>query len=295
MEVGVIIPNAGPKASAENIVATARFAEELGFHSVWVTDHVALPESVNSYYPYRSHGRWDYRSDTNWIDPLLALQWAAAAAPKLKVGTSILVVPLRHPLLLAKQIASIDVLTGGRFILGAGAGWMKEEFDLMGQSYTDRGKRLLEMVALMRRCWSGEVVDFTGTFYRVSGFRMHPTPVRRDIPVIWGGHSDVAIKRCARTGDGWHPTQITLDQLREGVAKLRRYCDDFARDASRIPIVARPGNTYQVNAETHARHLELGVTHLVADTPIQQEDPTLELLRAEMERISSVCGLARRP
>jgi probable F420-dependent oxidoreductase len=294
MEVGVIIPNAGPKARPENIVATATFAQDLGFHSVWVTDHVALPERVDSWYPYRSHGRWDYRSDTYWIDPLLSLQWAAAAAPLLKIGTSILVVPLRHPLLLAKQLASLDVLTGGRFTLGAGAGWMKEEFDLMGQSYTNRGKRLLEMVALMRRCWSGETVAFTGEFYEVSGFKMYPTPLRRDIPVIWGGHSDAAIRRCARTGDGWHPTQITLDQLRDGLATLRQYCVEFGRDVSSIPVVARPGNTYPVNAESHARHLELGVAHLVADTPIQQDDPKLEILRAEMERIADVCGLKRR-
>jgi probable F420-dependent oxidoreductase len=203
-------------------------------------------------------------------------------------------VPLRHPVLLAKQIASIDVLTSGRFILGAGAGWMKEEFDLMGQSYANRGKRLLEMVALMRQCWSGRVVDFAGEFYQVSGFRMYPTPVRRDVPVIWGGHSDAAIRRCARTGDGWHPTQITLEQLRDGLEKLRRYCNEFGRDASTIPIVARPGNTYQLTSETHARHVELGVTHLVADTPIQQDDPTLELLRAEMERVATVCGLKGR-
>ena len=179
-------------------------------------------------------------------------------------------------------------------MLGAGAGWMKEEFDLMGQSYANRGKRLLEMVALMRRCWTGEVVDFSGEFYQVSGFRMYPTPKRRDVPIIWGGHSEAAIKRCARTGDGWHPTQITLDALAAGIDKLRHYCREADRDPATIPIVARPGNTYKVTTETHARHIELGVTHLVADTPIQQEDPSLTLLRAEMERIARVCGLAPR-
>ena len=294
MEVGVIIPNAGPKASPERITTVARWAEELGYDSVWVTDHVALPLQSDSWYPYRSHGRWDYPSDTYWLDPLLALQWAAAAAPSLKVGTSILVVPLRNPLLLAKQLSTLDFLTGGRVILGAGAGWMKEEFDLIGQSYANRGKRLLEMVQLMRRCWSGEIVDFRGEFYQVSGFQMYPLPVKRDIPVIWGGHSDAAIRRCARTGDGWHPTQITTDQLRSGLAKLRAFCEEFDRDPATVPIVARPGNTYVVDDEAHARHLELGVTHLVADTPIQQEDPDLSILHGEMERIARVCGLRPR-
>ena len=294
MEVGVIIPNAGPKASPENIVKVARWAEDLGYHSVWVTDHVTLPLKVDSWYPYRSHGRWDYSADTYWLDPLLSLQWAASAAPLLKVGTSILVVPLRNPLLLAKQLSTLDFLTGGRLILGAGAGWMEEEFNLIGQSYSNRGKRLLEMVRLMRRCWSGDVVDFDGEFYKVSGFQMYPLPIKRDIPVIWGGHSDAAIKRCARTGDGWHPTQITIDQLRDGIAKLKTFCQEFDRDPSTVPIVARPGNTYVVDAETHARHLELGVTHLVADTPIKQEDPDLSILRGEMARIAEVCGLKAR-
>ncbi len=294
MEVGVIIPNAGPKARPENIVTVARWAEELGYHSLWVTDHVTLPEQCDSFYPYRSHGRWDYPSDTYWIDPLLSLQWAAAVAPSVKIGTSILVVPLRNPLLLAKQLSSLDYLTGGRVILGAGAGWMKEEFDLIGQSYENRGKRLLEMLKLMRRCWTGELVDFDGEFYKVSGFKMHPTPVRKDIPVIWGGHSDAAIRRCARTGDGWHPTQITIDQLTEGLAKLARFCEEYGRDPKSILVVARPGNTYGIDDETHAKHVELGVQHLVFDTPIKQEDPTLEILRGEMERVAKVCGLTRR-
>ena len=294
MHVGVIIPNAGSKASPEHIVTVAKWSEELGFSSVWVTDHVALPERVDSWYRYRTHGRWDYSSDTYWLDPLLSLQWAAAAAPSIQIGTSVIVVPLRNPLLLAKQLSSLDFLTGGRVILGAGAGWMKEEFDLIGQSYENRGKRLLEMVALMRRCWSGEEVNFDGAFYKVSGFRMYPTPIKKDIPVIWGGHSDAAIRRCARTGDGWHPTQITVDQLRDGLAKLRAYCDEFGRDAKTIPIVARPGNIYAVDDEAHAAHVALGVTHLVADTPIKQEDPTLEILRGEMERIARVCQLSPR-
>jgi len=296
MEVGVTIPNAGPKASPRNIETVACWAEALGFHSVWVTDHVALlePEQVRSHYPYRSHGRWDYASDTYWLDPLLALEWAAAVAPSLNVGTSILVVPLRNPVLLAKQVASLDFLTGGRVILGAGAGWMEEEFHLVGQSYANRGRRLLEMVDLMRRCWSGETVDFEGEFYQVSGFRMYPTPLARNVPVIWGGHSDAALRRCARTGDGWHPTQIPLDQLAQGIVRLHALCGEFGRDPKDIWIVARPGNTYAVDARSHARHLELGVTHLVVDTPIQQTDPDLSILRTEMERIAGVCRLVPR-
>jgi probable F420-dependent oxidoreductase len=294
MEVGAIIPNAGPKASPENIVIVARWAEELGYHSVWVTDHVVLPERVEAYYPYRSHGRWDYQPDTKWLDPLLALAWAGAAAPALKLGTSIIVVPLRNPLLLAKQISTLDFLSGGRVIVGAGAGWMEEEFDIVGESFANRGKRAVEMVQLMRALWSGDTVDFQGEFWQVSGCQMHPTPVQATVPVVWGGHSDAALRRVAKVGDGWHPTQITLQQLEDGIEKLRRYCEQSDRDPDSVLIVARPGDTYGINPASQARHEALGVDHLIMDTPIKQEDPELRILREEMERVAEVCGLQSR-
>lgn len=294
MEVGVILPSAGPKCSPENIVAVARWAEELGYGSLWLTDHVALPLACESHYPYRSHGRWDYPPETPWLDPLLALAWAGAAAPSLKLGTSVLVAPLRHPVLLAKQVATLDYLSGGRAILGIGAGWMAEEFRTMGVGFADRGRRLDELVAVMRACWSGEAVEHAGEHYQLGGFKMHPRPAQGSIPIIWGGHSDAAIRRVARLGDGWHPTQISLEALAEGVGKLRRACEERGRDPAGVMVVARPGNTYAISEESHARHVELGVTHLVADTPIPEPDPDLSLLRARMEEVARICGLTPR-
>jgi probable F420-dependent oxidoreductase len=294
MEVGVIVHNAGAKASPENIIMTARWAEELGYRSLWLTDHVVLAEEVNAWYPYRTHGRWDYSPDTKWIDPLLTLAWAGAAVPRLKLGTSVLVIPLRNPVLLAKQLASLDFLTGGRVILGVGAGWMEEEFNLIGENFANRGKRAVEMVKLMRELWTGETVDFHGEFYQLSGCKMHPRPVQPTIPVVWGGHSDAAIKRAAKVGDGWHPTQISLAQLEEGIKKLRQYCEEYGRDPESVSVFARPGDNYEINAESHARHLELGIDHLIVDTPIKQEDPELKLLRERMERVAEICGLTPR-
>ena len=295
MDVGVILPSAGPKCSPANLVTVARWAAELGYASLWVTDHVALPLDCRSHYPYRSHGRWDYPPDTPWLDPLQALAWAGAAAPGLRLGTSVLVAPLRHPVLLAKQLASLDYLSGGRAILGVGAGWMAEEFATMGVGFEDRGRRLDEMVAVMRACWSGATVEHRGEQYDLGGFQMHPRPAQGQIPIIWGGHSPAAIRRVARLGDGWHPTQIGLDALADGIAALRRACEQQGRDPATLMIVARPGNSYPLTEETHARHLELGVTHLVADTPIPEPDPDLSLLRARMEEVARICGLAPRP
>lgn len=294
MEVGIIVHNAGAKATEENIVKTARWAEELGYHSIWLTDHVVLAEEVNAWYPYRVHGRWDYPSDTPWVDPLLTLAWVGSVAPTLKLGTSVLVLPIRNPVLLAKQLASLDFLTGGRVMLGAGAGWMEEEFKLIGENFENRGKRAIEMVQLMRLFWTGELVTFKGQFYEVADCRMRPRPVQPTIPVFWGGHSDAAIKRVAKMGDGWHPTQVTLEQLEEGIKKLRLYCDQFGRDFNSVQIIARPGDKYDITPETHARHQELGIHHLVVDTTIKQEDPDLKLLREKMERAAQVCGLKGR-
>lgn len=298
MNVGIRIPAAGPRASAENILRTARWAEALGFHSLWVPDHVVLPEpgAVRSSYPYDPEGRWPYPADTPWLDPLLALSLAAGAAPHLALGTSVLVAPLRHPVHLAKQIASLDQLSGGRVILGLGAGWMKEEFDLLDQPFARRGARAAEMVALMRALWSGEPTDFHGAFYRLSGCRMAPRPVQARVPVVWGGHSDHALRRVVTGGDGWHPTRSTLDQLADGIARLRRLCDAHGRDPASISIIARPGATYPIDHDTHARHLALGVDHLVIDPPVlaADQDPELSQFRAEMERVAAICGLKPR-
>ena len=292
MKLGVILPSAGPNTGADNIVATAKLAAELGYNSLWLTDHVVLAERVDAVYPYRSHGRWDYPPDTPWLDPLLSLAWAGAAAPNLQLGTSVLVLPIRNPVLLAKQVASLDYLSGGRVILGVGAGWMEEEFDIIGEPFAGRGARAEEMVVLMRRYWSGESVEFEGRHYRITApARMHPRPVQGGgIPILWGGHTDAALRRVARCGDGWHSTQISLDALEQGLVRLRRYCEAEGRGPDSLSIIVRPGDTYEVDEESHARHVELGVDHLVIDTPIKEPDPDLARLRAKMERVAAICG-----
>jgi probable F420-dependent oxidoreductase len=292
VQAGVLIPAAGPKASPENIVAVAALAERLGFHSVWVTDHVILPHRVDSYYPYRKNGRWDYPATTNWFDPLLALGWAGAVAPSVKLGTSVVVAPLRNPVLLAKQVATLDVLSGGRVVLGLGAGWMKEEFDRVGASFADRGSRLVEMVKLMRALWSGETVKFHGRYWQIDDAQMYPRPVHGSVPIAFGGHTDAALRRVARAADAWQPTQITIDQLRDGIGRLRLYCEEQGRDPTSVEVMVRPGNVYEVNPETHAVHQELGVSHVVLDTVIMSADMS-ELLE-KMTYWAEVIGLQRR-
>lgn len=287
MKIGVLLPNAGPKASPEHVVEVARTAEALGFDSVWTSDHVLIPEQVESYYPYRANGRWDYPSNSKWMDPLLSLAWAAAAAPRLQIGTSVLVAPLRNPVLLAKQVATLDFLSGGRVILGLGAGWMKEEADVMNASFDDRGSRLREMIDLMRHLWTGESADFHGRYWTVTNARMHPTPVNKRVPIALGGHSPIAIRRAARIADAWLPHARQPDQLRQEIAQLRAECQ--RRGRASVEVIVQSGRAYQLSPEIHAIHQELGVDHVILDTHVAGDDQS-EFVEA-MHHWAEITGL----
>jgi probable F420-dependent oxidoreductase len=204
------------------------------------------------------------------MDPLLSLAWAAAAAPSLQIGTAVLVAPLRHPVLLAKQVSTLDVLTGGRVILGLGAGWMKEEAAVLSTSFENRGTRLQEMIDLMRHLWTGERANFNGRYWTVTNARMHPTPVRRRVPIALGGHSPAAIRRAARVADAWLPHARLPEQLRDEITQLRMESQRSGRDS--VEVIVQSGRAYQLTPEMHAIHEELGVDHVILDTQVSSDD-----------------------
>lgn len=208
MKFGLLIPNFGAAVAGETIAASARLAEELGFDSVWTTDHVLMPAEMPE--PYG-----------NLIESLTALTIAATATSKVRLGTSIIVTPQREPVLLAKQLAGIDVISGGRVILGAGVGWLEQEFNYLGAEYENRGRRFDEGLALMRALWRGEG-SFRGQFRTIENALFAPLPVAGDrLPVWIGGNSRLAIRRAASVADGWHPVGLTPSELATGLADLR--------------------------------------------------------------------------
>jgi len=292
MQFGINLPVSGKSASVENIVKVACWAEELGFHSLWASDHIVLPEKVEAFYPYGRDGRWTNPADTNWMDPLLALAWAGQAAPHCQLGTNVLVAPLRNPLLLAKQLATLDVLSGGRVLLGIGTGWMEEEFKLVGVPFADRGSRTNELVRLMRVCWAGEKIDFKGKYWQVADCAIYPLPVMRTIPVYWGGHTEAALRHVARVGDGWLPLSLPLEDLRAGVANIRALREKAGRASSDLSLIIRPGTQYRVSAETLDAHRDLPIAHWIIDDPTR--DPTFNALHDEMQRVAELAGLSRR-
>ena len=208
MKFGLILPNFGAIAGGDAIRKSAILAEELGFDSVWTTDHVLMPASMPD--PYG-----------NLIESLIALTVAAAVTKRVKLGTSIIVTPQREPVLLAKQLASIDAISGGRLILGAGVGWLEQEFGYLNADYANRGARFDEGLALARAMWAGNG-SFRGQFNAIDDALFSPNPASGgDLPVWIGGNSAHAIGRAATIADGWHPVGLTAAELADGGAKLR--------------------------------------------------------------------------
>ena len=237
MEYGVHLPHVGPFATPEAIVGVAKKAEELGYHSLWVSDHIITPRNLDaSSYP---GGRYPVQPEWPFLEPLSTLMFAAAVTQRVRLGTSVLVITQRQPVLLAKQLATLDVLSGGRLIFGAGAGWMKEEFEALNVPIADHGPRMAEYLEVIRRCWTEDDPTFDGHYYSLGDVGFYPKPVQKPHPPIWiGGAADGALRRVARFGDAWHamgPPQFLAD----GYAKVKRYAEEYGRDPDSIALTVR--------------------------------------------------------
>jgi probable F420-dependent oxidoreductase len=281
VKLGVRLPNSRAHATAAHLEQVAQWADDYGYDSVWVSDHVTFPIHMKSGGHYGP-----YPSDTPWLDPLLSLAWVARTHPRLQVGTSILVAALRHPVLLAKQLSTLDHLTGGRLMIGVGAGWMQEEFEAVGVDFTTRVSRTRESVDVMRLFWRGEPVHHQGKIWQLDGYRMHPPASTGRIPIYWGGNGSQAIRRAAEHGDGWNPADHTAEELEAGVADIRRHCETIGRDPQEVAVIARPGPSrkYELTAESQQWHRELGVELVIVDPPSQ--DSRLRDFQEEMERVA---------
>jgi probable F420-dependent oxidoreductase len=207
MLIGTHLPQFGHVASPEAITRAARHAEQLGFADVWVSDHVVHPASQSYPSPYL-------------YDPLLALAWAAAATDRVGIGTSVLVAAQHNPLSLANALASLDALSGGRLKVAIGVGWSKAEFEALGYSFHDRGRRTDETIAILRACWHDDPTSFHGDCYRFDDVRVLPKPAH-EIPIWIGGSSERAYRRGIDRGDGFQLIGLTPDGAREPIARLR--------------------------------------------------------------------------
>jgi probable F420-dependent oxidoreductase len=272
MKFGLRLPGAGPYAGPDAIAAFARRAEELGFDALFMTDHVALPVEVGTRYPYREDGKFFWSPETPYLDSILVLTWASAATSRIQVGTSVLIPGWHHPLNTAKAFATLDVLNGGRTIVGLGTGWMREQFEYFDSPFETRGPRTTEYIRLLKHLWTEDEADFEGQFFSYHGFKMYPKPVRRpSIPIWSGGKSTGVLRRVAAVADGWHPLYIAPDEMRAKLKELSGYLAEHGRSLSDITLSARPVTQAEMDRATVEQYAELGVRLLIADTSFEHD------------------------
>ncbi|TAL02616.1 MAG: LLM class F420-dependent oxidoreductase [Rhodospirillaceae bacterium] len=224
------------------LVPMAQRADELGYDSVWLGEHLVFPSKIVSQYPYGDPNVGPPLTTTPLFDPLITLTYIAAKTQRIQLGTSVYIAPLRHPVVVAKLVASLDAFAGGRVILGVGAGWQKEEFDTIGAPWEHRGARMEEMIQIMRRLWTEERVAHHGQFYQFEETGFEPKPARAPVPIMIGGETPVALKRAARCGDGWFGVRHTPESAAARVKELRAMRTDdrpfeISLDPNSIPSI----------------------------------------------------------
>src|SRR3954466_3460762 len=239
MRYGIHLPHAGEQATPALIRRHAEWAEDLGVEDVWVSEHIIVPPDKSPRSPL-------------FFDPVLSLTWAAAVTKRVKLGTTVLVLPMRHPLPLAKELATLHNFSEGRLILGAGSGWLEPEFAALGVPFNERGRRLDEGLAMMRAVWSQDPVTFESRYIsaEIREMTMTPMPVSR-IPLWFGGSSEPALKRTIRIGDGWHGSALTADEPAPIVKRLRE---------------ARPGSDFTISMRVQWSGIDRGVLRALVDS-----------------------------
>jgi probable F420-dependent oxidoreductase len=279
VRIGALVPNSGPLPLEVGIPAMAARLEAAGFESLWVSDHIVLPASIESHYPFAADGRATWPSTTPYVDALIALALMAAATERATLGTAVLVLPLRHPVVFAKQAASIDVASGGRLQLGVGAGWLREEFDALNVPFEDRGRRLVEWMEIARDCWTGTPAARSSERYTLpEGVLCLPTPAR-PIPFLMGGHSPAALRRAGRLAAGWLAQQslseLDPDALGEGADAMRAAAKEAGRDPDHSRVVLRlvesAGRAEEIASVVPAL-VNAGVDEIVVNVDWEDED-----------------------
>jgi probable F420-dependent oxidoreductase len=268
MKFGIMFANTGHGSSPEGATAVATAAEAGGFEAIWTVEHVVVPSGYESQYPYDPSGKMAGGAEEfDLPDPLIWLTWVAAQTTRIKLATGILIVPQRNPVITAKELATLDHLSGGRMMLGVGAGWLAEEFDALNASFGDRGKRLDEYVAIMRALWSGTKTSFHGEFFDFTDCISLPRPTNGTIPVIVGGHSPAAAKRAGRIGDGFFPGSASATEIGELITLVRQTAEEHGRDPDAIEMIAGAGAPPGPKLDARVEELAaIGVTHAIVPT-----------------------------
>jgi probable F420-dependent oxidoreductase len=297
MEFGLCIPHYGKPLDIPKILDTVRRVEELGFDSVWVTDHLLVPQTLGII--YRDH----------MLEPLALLNYVAAITTRVKIGTSVVILPYRNPIGVAKMLATTDQLSAGRLIVGAAVGWMEAEFAALNVPFADRGAFSDECLRLIKLLWTQEKVSFEGRYFTFADMQASPRPLQHPHPPIWvGGNSARARRRVAELGDGWHATAMPTDDLKAGIADVRNKWGRQGRAGEPVFSMRMPCSIEGVSQEVlHypprrpnqerltgsvssivdrlEAYQDIGVSHLVLEMSTQSHEATFASLEAFASRI----------
>jgi probable F420-dependent oxidoreductase len=275
MHVGLTIPTRGPLATPDNIATLVRRAEELGFDHLSVSDHLVVPRNIDSRYPYSESGAWPGAASGECLEQFTLLAWLAAITGRPRLITAVAVIPYRAAMHTAKIAATIDVLSNGRLVLGAGAGWMKEEFEAVGAPpFEQRGRVTDEYLQAFKILWTADDPQLEGRHVRFSEISFLPKPVQKPHPPIWiGGESPPALRRTVRYGDVWFPIGNnphhrldTVARFKEGVAELHRVAEQNGRDPGSIGLAFYAG---WFDETKPAAQVETGERHIMTGSPAQ--------------------------
>ncbi len=276
MKIGLFAINNGPCANPKTAAAVARAAEQAGFESLWTGEHVVVPDPRVPPSPVAP--------DYPMLDPTVALSFIAAHTTKIRLGTGIIILPQRNPLVLAKELASLDVLSNGRLIFGIGVGYLKPEFDALGIPFDHKGARSEDYLAAMRAIWSMEKPEYRGKYVSFSGVNAMPRPVQKPHPeVVFGGHTPEAFSRAARLARGWYGFALDLAATEKCVKGLRAACEAAGRKFDELEISVTP--SLKVERETAKRFADLGVHRLILLPRAADETGVLGLIKATADEV----------
>ena len=288
MKFGIAFANIVTFTQHEGLVTLAQSAEAAGFESLWTIEHVIYPEGYESSYPYDPSGKMMADASTPMPDPLIWLAFVAAATTELRLGTGIVILPQRNPVILAKELATLDSLSGGRVEFGIGVGWLKEEFDALGVPWPRRGARTDEYIAAMRTLWDADHASYQGEFVSFDDVSSNPKPAQGRVPIHIGGHSRAAAERAGRLGDGFFPGKGDITEL---VDIVRQTAADHDRDPASIEITYGDAELMTVPGPEKVEELAaLGVDRVIVPSFIFLGNPAEDLAAFGEKMIAPVNG-----
>ena len=259
MNFGAILTGVGPMADPEKLRRAARKADQLGFHSLWLYDHVAFPTQISE-----SYGKIPFSPEMGFLEPVTTLAYLAAETQQIRLGTGILLLALRHPLHVAKAVATLDVFSGGRVIFGVGLGWLAEEFQALGIPFSERAGRLRESVQILRTIWRGGRLQHDGRYFHFPEVTSFPQPLQPGGPPIWfGGAAEGALKRAVELGDGWLSSAGRFQGIEKRVSKVREFMRQQGKDHFTVAV----GAPAEISLEQVEQLQRMGVDHIHLSFP----------------------------